>query len=96
MHTEDLHSNTNSAPNAAAQQITIHVNERSVVMLGHEQTGLEIKEAAIAQGVPIKLDFVLSIERGQGQDQTKVVGNDDRVQINEHSRFTAVDDDDNS
>lgn len=96
MHSEDLSLKDHHHHHAAVQQITIHVNERPVVMVGHEQTGLDIKKAAIAQDVPIKLDFVLSLERGHGHDQTKIIGDDDPVHITEHSRFTAVDDDDNS
>lgn len=96
MQTEDLSVAQHHSSHAHGQKITIHVNERPVVMVGHDHTGLEIKQAAIAQHVPIKLEFVLSIERGHGQDQTKIIGDDDRVHVTEHSRFVAVDDDDNS
>jgi hypothetical protein len=74
--------------------ITIHVNERPVTMTGRHQTGLDIKEAAIAQGVPIKTDFVLSVEHGDGH--TKIVDDNETVTITEHSRFVAIDNDDNS
>jgi hypothetical protein len=96
MQTQDLGIADGATAHAHAQKITIHVNERPVVMVGHQQTGLEIKKAAIAQNIPIKLDFVLSIERGHGHDQTKIIGDDDSVRITGHSRFAAVDDDDNS
>jgi len=76
--------------------ITVHVNERPVQVHGHDQTGLSIKEAAISQGVPIKLDFVLSIEKGHGHDRTKSIDDTDPVEVTDHSRFCANDDDDNS
>ena len=57
-------------------------------------TGLEIKQAAIAQGVPIQLDFVLSEELPNGR--THVVRDHDVVTVNKHSRFVAIPNDDNS
>jgi hypothetical protein len=44
--------------------IEVHVNERPVILVGQRHTGLAIKQAAIAQGLSIQTDFVLSIERG--------------------------------
>jgi hypothetical protein len=79
---------------APEQKIAILVNEREVVMVGHQQTGLQIKQAAISQGVPIQIDFVLSIEHGD--HQTKIVADSDHVAINKNSRFVAIADDDNS
>jgi len=38
----------------------IQVNNRAVELPDHKVTGLEIKRAAIEQGVPIEQDFVLS------------------------------------
>jgi hypothetical protein len=96
METQNLGAPESAAPQAHVQKITIHVNEHPVIMLGHEQTGLKIKEAAIAQHVPIKLDFQLSIERGHGHDHTKIIDDDEPVHITEHSRFVAIDIDDNS
>ena len=51
------------------ETITIHVNEQPVRMIGHRQTGLEIKEAAIKQGVKIQMDFLLYLERPHQQNQ---------------------------
>jgi hypothetical protein len=73
--------------------VGILVNEHPV-RVSHRPTGLEIKEAAIAQGVPIKVDFVLSEERPNGADQ--IIGDNDQVQVHPGSRFMAVAPDDNS
>jgi hypothetical protein len=74
--------------------VTVHVNERRVALPAHETTGLNIKEAAIAQGVPIELDFILVAELGN--DRTKPITDTDRVHVTDHSRFLANDGDDNS
>jgi hypothetical protein len=74
--------------------VTVHVNERPVHLPGHHATGLKIKEAAIAQGVPIHLDFILVEELGH--DRTKPVADTDDVHVTHHSRFLANDGDDNS
>ncbi len=76
--------------------IEIHVNDKPVNMVGRFHTGLEIKQAAKNQKVPIQLDFVLSLEQGAGHDQTKTIGDDEVVKISRHSRFWAIDNDDNS
>jgi hypothetical protein len=75
-------------------QVTVTVNNKPVVVEGPRVTGLEIKEAAIAQGVAIELDFLLSEERPNGE--TRIVGDADTVTVNQHSKFTAVAGDDNS
>ena len=87
--------NIGTEPRTAAppRTVVIHVNERPVTV-PHRLTGLEIKEAAIAQGVPIQLDFVLSEELNDRR--TKIIGDSDTVSVNEHSRFVAVAPDDNS
>jgi Multiubiquitin len=74
--------------------VTVQVNERPVMMPRHRATGLEIKTAAIAQGVPIELDFILVEELAHGR--TKVIGDDDPVHLDAHSRFLANDGDDNA
>jgi len=67
--------------------ITIHVNNHEVRLEGHRQTGLQIKQAAVAQGVDIKVDFVLFDE--VGNDRTKHIADDEAVQVNAESRFLA-------
>ena len=74
--------------------VTIEVNDRKVEMPAGPATGLEIKEGAIKQGVNIQLDFVLQVQLPNGS--SKVVGNDDKVQLTEHLAFTAIAADDNS
>ncbi|NRQ30619.1 hypothetical protein HII36_02020 [Nonomuraea sp. NN258] len=74
--------------------VVIIVNERSVNIEGPRVTGLQIKQAAIEQGVPIELSFLLSEELSN--HHTRSVGDSDVVTVNKNSKFTAVADDDNS
>lgn len=76
------------------QTVTVHVNERPVRLLKKAVTGLEIKEAAIAQGVPIELDFILVEELGG--DRTKTIGDNDLVHVTDKTQFLANSGDDNS
>ncbi len=85
----------------AAEQIGEHhplvdivVNKHPVRVEGPKATGLQIKEAAIAQGVNIQISFQLSEKLGD--HKTKVIGNDDPVTVHEGAVFVAVADDDNS
>jgi hypothetical protein len=75
-------------------EIEIFVNEKPVNIRRGVRTGLEIKEAAIKDGVAIQLDFVLSLETGPGQ--TRIIGDRDRVLVKPGQRFLAISDDDNS
>jgi hypothetical protein len=74
--------------------VEVSVNERPVNVNGPRVSGLEIKQAAIAQSVPIQLDFVLSEELPNGR--SRVVGDDDIITINKQSQFLAIPNDDNS
>jgi len=76
------------------REIPILVNEKAVVLGGVRQTGLSIKQAAIAQGVQIQTDFVLSIERGGGK--TELIGDDQKIEVHKGDRFLAIPNDDNS
>lgn len=76
------------------ERITFLVNEKPVTVTDEKQTGLSIKQAAIAQGVQIQLDFVLSIERGGGK--TDLIGDDEKVKVKAGDRFLAIPNDDNS
>lgn len=78
----------------AVHVVEIKVNGNPVTVMGPRLTGLQIKQAAIDQGVKIGLDFVLSEELGP--HQTHVVGDDELVAVHPHSRFVAVAPDDNS
>ncbi len=79
---------------AKQHHVEISVNGKAVRILGPRTTGLAIKQAAIAQGVSIQLDFVLSEEIGERR--TKVIGDSDEVTVHPHSKFIAVAPDDNS
>lgn len=82
--TEDLRGKT----------VIIEVNEHKVEMPAGPATGLEVKEAAIKEGVNIQVNFVLQVELPNGS--SKVVGDDDKVPLTEHLAFTAIAPDDNS
>ena len=79
---------------AEQKKVTIEVNGHKVEMLEGPASGLEIKEAAIKQGVGIKPNFFLQQEMPNGIG--KVIGDDDKVIIREHLSFTAIEPDDNS
>lgn len=74
--------------------VPVTVNERPVLLPERTVRGLEIKQDAIAQRVPIKLDFVLQRELPNGEH--KVIGDQDEIKVHHGEKFTAIEDDDNS
>jgi hypothetical protein len=74
--------------------VDIVVNKQPVRIAGPKATGLQIKEAAIAQGVQIELSFQLS--EVLGDHKTKVIDNTDTVTLHKGAVFVAIADDDNS
>jgi hypothetical protein len=74
--------------------VVVTVNEQPVKLDGNTATGAEIKAAAIAQGVHIQPNFVLQEELPNGT--SRIVGDQDKVHLREHLRFTAIAPDDNS
>jgi hypothetical protein len=74
--------------------IKITVNEQPVTMHQREANGLQIKEAAIAQSVNIKTDFVLSEELGERR--SRVIGDNQTIELHDGQKFIAVAPDDNS
>lgn len=74
--------------------VTITVNTKPVKIEGPRVTGLEIKQAAIEQGVEIKLDYELAEIRPNGEE--RIIGDDDVVTVNKNSEFVATAGDDNS
>lgn len=85
-----------TSPTKAKQgTVTVTVNTKPVTLEQHRVTGLEIKQAAIAQGVAIELDFIL-VEDAHAGHEAQVIGDDDLVTVTKHSSFTANDGDDNS
>lgn len=90
----DRHNDDDDKGPGKSRTIEIEVNGKPVEMPKAEATGLAIKEAAVAQGVNIQVGFMLQQELPNGS--SKVVGNDDIVQLRKHLRFTAIAPDDNS
>ena len=74
--------------------IEILVNFKPVAVESDRVTGLAIKEAAIAQGVGIQLDFVLFEDHGHGRRD--LVRDDQVVHVHRGARFEAIPGDDNS
>ena len=76
------------------KEVEISVNGRPVKMTGKSATGAEIKQAAVSQGVPIQLNFVLQEELPNGS--SSITGDTDEVHLRPHLKFTAIAPDDNS
>jgi hypothetical protein len=74
--------------------ITVTVNFKHVSFTVRLATGLEIKQAAIAQGVKIQLDFVLFRDKGHGRRDP--IRDDQSVDLQQGEKFEAVPGDDNS
>ena len=72
----------------------VSVNEQPVELTGRHQTGASIKAAAIAAGVPIQADFVLSEILPNGKE--KVVPDDKQITVKYLDQFWAIPGDDNS
>jgi hypothetical protein len=73
--------------------IQVTVNNHTVTLTERTLTGLQIKQAAIAQGAAVELGFQLSAKQGK---RYKVIGDNDAVTVHEHQEFLAVAPDDNS
>jgi hypothetical protein len=76
-------------------EVTVKVNTKPVVLPDHRVKGLQVKEAAIDQGVEIQLDFLLTLEAHEGQP-ARTIADDEVVTVTKHSEFTANDADDDS
>jgi hypothetical protein len=74
--------------------VSILVNDQPVHVDGPKVTGLQIKEAAIRAGLQIDLGFQVIEELPH--NRTRVVGDDEIVQVRDGSRFLALAPDDNS
>lgn len=79
---------------ARDRTVTVTVNDRPVVLEDRRLTGAEIKAAAIAAGVPIQHDFVLSEVRPNGKQRT--VADDEAIKVKDGDAFWAIPGDDNS
>jgi len=74
--------------------VDVVVNKKHVEVEGPKATGLQIKEAAIAQGLDIEITFLLS--KKVGDHKTEKIGDDEVVHLHKGEEFVAVADDDNS
>lgn len=85
-----------SAEDGAASKSKVHVtvNGEQVVFQQAKATGAEIKATAIAAGVPIQEDFVLSEVLPSGKH--KMISDDREVHLKDGDEFWAIPGDDNS
>lgn len=74
--------------------LLIEVNNNEVKIDGPAATGLQIKQAAIAEGVKIELDFHLTVLRDDGKEDP--VGDDEPIELHRGQKFFAISGDDNS
>lgn len=72
----------------------VKVNNKPVKLVGHQQTGLQIKQAAIAQGVRIEIDYVLSEDLANGR--SRIIGDDEEIHVKREACFEAIPNDDHS
>jgi hypothetical protein len=75
-------------------EVQVLVNGQKVLVEQAEATGAEIKSAAIAAGVPIEPDFVLSEVLPSGKQ--KIVPDDKKIHLKDGDEFWAIPGDDNS
>lgn len=90
----DLHPEHPTPAPRNEHQVTM--NYHPLTLVGNPLTGAEIKEQAIAAGIPrIKKDFHLTVERS-GDETEHTVGDDEKWHVRDGDCFTAVKPDDNS
>lgn len=83
-----------TVPADALKVVEIEVNDHKIKMHEGPASGLEIKQAAVDQGVSIQTSFVLQLHLPNGS--SKVIGDTDKIQLSDHLAFTAIAADDNS
>jgi hypothetical protein len=88
------HEHHHGHPNPPVEKVLVHVNRKPVELLGHEHTGLQIKEAAIKQHVKIEIDFLLYLILHHEPNQP--IGDEEPIRVSHESHFRAIADDDNS
>jgi len=76
------------------QPIEIIVNGKPVNVPDSDVTGLEIKQAAIAQGLNIQLDFLVFRDLSNGQQVA--VKDDEPLKVHHKERFDILCNDDHS
>jgi hypothetical protein len=87
----DIESHKQEKP--SPEVITISVNGSPVRLAEKKVTGLEIKQAAIAQGVSIEINFTLFRVSGSQQHQVK---DHEEITVHEGEQFRCIRADDNS
>ena len=75
-------SNDHATEKSATKRFEIEVNGRTVILTAKEVTGLQIKEAAMAQSVNIQTNFVLQQELPNGS--SAIIGDADVVHVHPH------------
>lgn len=83
-----------SAADAKRRTATVEVNDRKVVLADRRVTAAQIKAAAIAAGVPIQPDFILSEVLPSGKQ--RIVPDDKEITVKDGDEFWAIPGDDNS
>ena len=78
------------------RDVDIEVNFKPVRMTVHRATGLQIKEAAIAQGVKIEANYQLARLDDRDSDRSVEVKNDEEVNLHDGECFVATAPDVNS
>lgn len=94
LHSGEMTNTVIKSEDDGSKIVLIEVNSRKVKMLTGPATGQEIKDAAIKDGVAIRPNFVLQLELPNGT--SKVIGDNDKVDVRENLSFTAIAPDDNS
>lgn len=84
-----------SAAERNQRTVAVTLNNKPVVLASHRVTGLEVKQAAIAQGIEIQEDFLLTLE-AHGGKPARTIDDKETITVNKHSVFTANDGDDDS
>ena len=74
--------------------VFITVNRKEVKVDGPRVSGLEIKRAAIEEGLAIELDFQLAMETPDGKQ--RIIGDSEVVEVTDKAVFFATAGDDNS
>jgi hypothetical protein len=82
------------AMSAHQLRVQVLVNSQKVVIHQSEATGEQIKAAAIAAGVPIQPDFMLSEVLPSGKQ--KMIPDDRKIHLKDGDEFWAIPGDDNS
>lgn len=86
--------NGHGGGNDKPKKVTVEINGNPVVLDEKVMTGMEIKQAAIAQGVQIQPDFVLQLQRPNGEYDP--IGDNQEVRVHKGLDFTCIAPDDNS